>query len=51
MTDSTLVKNDNYIATPGEYPLPTSGSFKFGFLGEHLVIGFLGGIFLQGEKS
>jgi hypothetical protein len=30
--------------SPGEDPLPTFGSFIFGSLGDHLVVGFLGGI-------
>jgi hypothetical protein len=51
MTSSTLVANSNYLEALGEDPSPTSTSFNFGSLGEVLVIGFLGGIFMKREQS
>jgi hypothetical protein len=44
MTGSGLGVYSNCFATPGEEPSPTSGSFSFGALDDHLVVGFLGGI-------
>jgi hypothetical protein len=41
MTGSTLGAYSNCLAVPGEEPSPISGSFIFGALGEHLVVGFL----------
>jgi hypothetical protein len=34
----------NCFATPREDPSPTSSSFNFSALVDHLVVGFLGGI-------
>jgi hypothetical protein len=51
MTGSDLGIYSNYLATPGEEPSPTSGSFNFGALGDHLVFGFLGSIVPATEKS
>jgi hypothetical protein len=44
MTGSGLRVYSNCFATPGEEPSPNSGSFSFGALDDHLVVGFLGGI-------
>jgi hypothetical protein len=44
MTGSSLGENSNFFAAVGEEPSPTSGSFSFDALGDHLVVGFLGGI-------
>jgi hypothetical protein len=35
----------NCLVAPGEEPLPTSSSFNIGALDDHLVVGFLRGIF------
>jgi hypothetical protein len=43
-TSSGLGAYSNCFAAPGEEPSPTSGYFSFGALGDHLVVGFLGGI-------
>jgi hypothetical protein len=51
MMDSTLIENYNYLAALGEDPSLTSASFIFCALGEHVVVGFLGSIFLQREQS
>jgi hypothetical protein len=51
MTGSALVENSNCFTASREDPSSTSTSFNFGSLGERLVVGFLGGIFLQKEKS
>jgi hypothetical protein len=34
----------NFFVIPGEETSPTFGSFSFDTLGDHLVVGFLGGI-------
>jgi hypothetical protein len=44
MTGSSLNVYSNYLMTLGEEPSPTSGSFNFGALDDHLVVGFLGNI-------
>jgi hypothetical protein len=51
MTGSTLVEKSSCLAVSGEDPSPTSASFSFGALGERLVVGFLGGIFLHKEQN
>jgi hypothetical protein len=51
MTRSALGENSNFLAAPGEDPSLVSASFKFGALGEHLVIGSLGGIFSYRENN
>jgi hypothetical protein len=51
MTGSSLGENSNYLAVPGEDPSPNSSSFNFGFLVEHLVVGFFGGIFSCRENN
>jgi hypothetical protein len=43
-TGSSLGTYSNCIVVPREEPLPVSGSFSFGALGERLVVGFLGDI-------
>jgi hypothetical protein len=45
MNGFNVVEKSRFLATLGEDPSPTSASLSFGALGEHLVIGFLGGIF------
>jgi hypothetical protein len=47
MTGSILGVYSNCFVAPREEPSPTSGSFNFGALDDHLVVGFLGGIFLE----
>ena len=37
-------ENSNCFDAPGEETSPTSGSFSLVALGDHLVVGFLGGI-------
>jgi hypothetical protein len=44
MIGSSLGAYSNCLAVPGEEPSPVSGYFSFGALGDHLVVGFLGGI-------
>jgi hypothetical protein len=44
MTGSGLGAYSNCLAVPGEEPFLVSSSFSFGAIGEHLVVGFLGGI-------
>jgi hypothetical protein len=44
MTSSGLGAYSNCFVIPGEEPSPTSGSFSFGALDDHLVVGFLGDI-------
>jgi hypothetical protein len=51
MTGSALVAKSSCLVVPGEDPSPTSASFNFGSLGEHLVVGFLGGIFSCRENN
>jgi hypothetical protein len=51
MTGFGLRVYSNCFSTPGEEPSPTSGSFSFDALGDHLVFDFLGGIFLAIKKS
>jgi hypothetical protein len=46
MTCSSLDVYSNFFATPREEPSPTSGSFNFGSFDDHLVVIFLGKIFL-----
>jgi len=46
MIGSAIVENFICLAVPREDPSTTSSSFNFGSLGECLVIGLLGGIFL-----
>jgi hypothetical protein len=48
--DSVFETKSSSLAVPGVDPSPTSGSFILGVLGERLVVGFLGGIFLQKRK-
>jgi hypothetical protein len=43
-TGSSLGAHSNCLAVPREEPSPISGSFSFGALSEHLVVGFIGGI-------
>jgi hypothetical protein len=44
ITGFSLGENSNCFDAPGEETAPTSGSFSLGALGNHLVVGFLGGI-------
>jgi hypothetical protein len=44
MTGSSLKEYSNCFVISGEEPSPISGSFSFGTLKDHLVVGFLGGI-------
>jgi hypothetical protein len=44
MNGSSLGVNYNSFAAAGEDPSPTSSSFSFGALEDHLVVGFIGGI-------
>jgi hypothetical protein len=46
MTSSTLVEKSSFLTSSDDYPSLTSAYFIFGALGEILVVGFLGGIFL-----
>jgi hypothetical protein len=43
-TGSGLGMYSNFLVIPGEEPSLVSGSFFFGALDEHLVVGFLNGI-------
>jgi hypothetical protein len=45
MTGSGLGVNSNFFVDPGDEPSPTSDYFSLGSLGDHLVVGFFGGIF------
>jgi hypothetical protein len=45
MASSAIGSNSNYLAAPGEEPSPISSSFNLCALGEHMVVGFLAGIF------
>jgi hypothetical protein len=45
MTSSTLGEYSNYLTVPGEEPSPFFSSFSLVSPDEHLVVGFLGGIF------
>jgi hypothetical protein len=36
--------NSNCLATLGEEPSPTFGSYRFGAIGDFLVVGLFGGI-------
>jgi hypothetical protein len=47
ITDFVFETKSSSLVVPGVDPSPTSGSFSLGVLGERLVVGFLGGIFLQ----
>jgi hypothetical protein len=51
MTGTGFGVNSNCLATIGEEPSPASGSFSFGTLGDFLVVGFLGGIFLPSKLT
>jgi hypothetical protein len=51
ITDSVFETKSSSLAAPSVDPSPTSASFILGILGERLVIGFLGGIFLQKKKK
>ena len=51
MTSSDLGIYSNCLATPGEEPSPTSDSFSFGTLGDHILFEFLGEIVPATEKS
>jgi hypothetical protein len=44
--DSIFEKKSSFLLAPSVEPSPTSSSFSLGALGECLVVGFLGGIFL-----
>jgi hypothetical protein len=44
MTGTDFGENSNFLATTGEEPSPTSGSYIFGTLGYFLVVGFFRGI-------
>ena len=44
ITGSNLRVYSNCFAAPGEEPSPTSSSFSFSALDDHLVVVFLGGI-------
>jgi hypothetical protein len=44
ITGSGLGANSSCFSTPREEPSPTSGSFSFDALKDHLVVGFHGGI-------
>jgi hypothetical protein len=43
---SGIRTQSNYLVVLGEEPSPVSGSFSFGALNEHLMVGFLGDIIL-----
>jgi hypothetical protein len=45
MIGSTLGVYSNCLMVSGDKPSPVLASFSLGTLGEHLVVGFLGGIF------
>jgi hypothetical protein len=51
MIGSGLGENSNYFAGPGDEPSLTFGSFSFDALGDHLVVGFIGGIVPAIETS
>jgi hypothetical protein len=44
MTVYGLGTYSNCLVVPREEPSPVSGSFSFGALGEHLVVGFINDI-------
>jgi hypothetical protein len=51
ITDSVFETKSICLAAPSVDPSPTSDSFILGILGEHLVIGFLGGGFPIENKN
>jgi hypothetical protein len=47
ITNFVFETKSSSLVVPGKEPSPTSSSLSLGILGERLVVGFLGGIFLQ----
>jgi hypothetical protein len=50
MIDYVFETKSSALAAPSVDPSPTSISFILGIIDERLVVGFLGGIFLQKRK-